>query len=229
MCRRRPPEPDDPPCHGRDPVTGGGPYGGRLHDRSPLHAGLPGVGSGRIPGGQAREPDVCRRLAGGVQQPCPTYPASPPTFTPASTAPTTPAHDLPSDVSLGLGPFDRFATHASAFFSKAWFFAACVLLVLIWAPSYFLIGEVGTWCRVGGGRRPPVPERVDKLAVANRPELVGQWHRHRGDSIDRLLPHGVDVGQVQRVTASAASPDMAPAAGGPRRRCRPGPPANPRS
>jgi low affinity Fe/Cu permease len=41
--------------------------------------------------------------------------------------------------------FDRFADHASKFASKAWFFAACVLLVLIWAPSYFVIGNLDTW------------------------------------------------------------------------------------
>ncbi|WP_144126580.1 low affinity iron permease family protein [Catellatospora sichuanensis] len=52
---------------------------------------------------------------------------------------------MPSSVSRELGVFDRFATRASAFFSKAWFFTACVLLVLIWAPSYFVIGEVDTW------------------------------------------------------------------------------------
>ncbi|WP_412537983.1 low affinity iron permease family protein [Longispora sp. K20-0274] len=41
--------------------------------------------------------------------------------------------------------FDRFATKAASFASKAWFFAICVLLVLIWAPSYFLIGTLDTW------------------------------------------------------------------------------------
>ncbi|MFC0625566.1 low affinity iron permease family protein [Kribbella deserti] len=52
---------------------------------------------------------------------------------------------MPSDVSSRVSPFDRFATAASAFFSRAWFFAFCLLLVLLWAPSYFLIGTVDTW------------------------------------------------------------------------------------
>ena len=52
---------------------------------------------------------------------------------------------MPSDVSGDLGAFDRFATIASRFVSRAHFFVACVLLVLIWAPSYFLIGDVDTW------------------------------------------------------------------------------------
>jgi low affinity Fe/Cu permease len=29
--------------------------------------------------------------------------------------------------------------------SRAWFFSACVLLVLVWAPTYFLFGSVDTW------------------------------------------------------------------------------------
>jgi low affinity Fe/Cu permease len=41
--------------------------------------------------------------------------------------------------------FDRFAGAASGFASRAPFFAACVLLVLIWAPSYFVIGDLDTW------------------------------------------------------------------------------------
>ncbi|GAB4054982.1 low affinity iron permease family protein [Catellatospora paridis] len=52
---------------------------------------------------------------------------------------------MPTDITPGLGMFDRFATHASNFFSKAWFFSMCVVLVLVWAPSYFLIGELDTW------------------------------------------------------------------------------------
>jgi len=52
---------------------------------------------------------------------------------------------MPSDVTPQVSPFDRFAEKASEFFSKPWFFAMCVLLVLVWAPSYFLIGTVDTW------------------------------------------------------------------------------------
>jgi low affinity Fe/Cu permease len=52
---------------------------------------------------------------------------------------------MPSDVPPEVSVFDRFAAAAAAFFSKAWFFALCVILVLVWAPSYFLIGGVDTW------------------------------------------------------------------------------------
>lgn len=44
-----------------------------------------------------------------------------------------------------MGFFDRFAEKASTFVAHAPFFAACVLMILIWAPSYFVIGNLDTW------------------------------------------------------------------------------------
>jgi hypothetical protein len=41
--------------------------------------------------------------------------------------------------------FDRFAEASAAFASRAPFFAACLLLVVIWAPSYWLFSSVDTW------------------------------------------------------------------------------------
>jgi low affinity Fe/Cu permease len=41
--------------------------------------------------------------------------------------------------------FDRFAHAAAGFISKPWFFALCVLLVLVWAPSLLVIRSVDTW------------------------------------------------------------------------------------
>ena len=52
---------------------------------------------------------------------------------------------MPTDVTPQISVFDRFAAGAGTFFSKPWFFALCVLLVLVWAPSYFVIGSVDTW------------------------------------------------------------------------------------
>lgn len=52
---------------------------------------------------------------------------------------------MPTDVTPDLSLFDRFATHAARIVSRAWFFAACVLLVLLWGPSILLIGDVNTW------------------------------------------------------------------------------------
>ena len=52
---------------------------------------------------------------------------------------------MPSDVTPRVSLFDRFAEASSGFISKPWFFAMCVLLVLIWAPSFFVIRSVDTW------------------------------------------------------------------------------------
>jgi low affinity Fe/Cu permease len=41
--------------------------------------------------------------------------------------------------------FDRFAEAASEFASHAIFFIACVLLVVIWVPSYFVFESLNTW------------------------------------------------------------------------------------
>jgi low affinity Fe/Cu permease len=45
----------------------------------------------------------------------------------------------------GRSVFDRMAGATAHFTARAPFFAACVLLVLIWGPSYFLLGDVNTW------------------------------------------------------------------------------------
>jgi low affinity Fe/Cu permease len=50
----------------------------------------------------------------------------------------------PSDTGE-LSFFDRFASAANHFVSRALFFSLCLLLVVIWLPSYFLFGSVDTW------------------------------------------------------------------------------------
>ena len=52
---------------------------------------------------------------------------------------------MPSDVTPTLSWFDRFATAASHFSSRAWFFTFCVLLVVLWLPTYWVSGSVDTW------------------------------------------------------------------------------------
>jgi low affinity Fe/Cu permease len=42
-------------------------------------------------------------------------------------------------------PFDRVAEASTDFVSRGVFFAACVLLIAVWAPSYFLFRNVDTW------------------------------------------------------------------------------------
>lgn len=41
---------------------------------------------------------------------------------------------MPSEVEGSPSLFDRFATAAAEFVSKAWFFTLCVLLIVLWAP-----------------------------------------------------------------------------------------------
>jgi low affinity Fe/Cu permease len=41
--------------------------------------------------------------------------------------------------------FDDFAEACSRIVSRAPFFVACVLLVAIWAPSYFILQDLDTW------------------------------------------------------------------------------------
>ncbi len=50
-----------------------------------------------------------------------------------------------TDPSSANGLFDRFAEKASEFVSHAAFFIACVVLVVVWVPSYFVLGNLNTW------------------------------------------------------------------------------------
>ncbi|HEY4410519.1 MAG TPA: low affinity iron permease family protein [Acidimicrobiia bacterium] len=52
---------------------------------------------------------------------------------------------MPTDVSTRVGVFDRFAGMASEVVGRAAFFAFCVLLILVWAPSILVIRDVDTW------------------------------------------------------------------------------------
>jgi low affinity Fe/Cu permease len=52
---------------------------------------------------------------------------------------------MPTEVTAELSHFDRFASTAARFVSRAWFFAMCLLLVVIWVPSYALFRNIDTW------------------------------------------------------------------------------------
>ena len=52
---------------------------------------------------------------------------------------------MPSEVSERVGFFDRFAGFAAHIASRAAFFAFCLLLILLWAPSILLIRDIDTW------------------------------------------------------------------------------------
>ena len=52
---------------------------------------------------------------------------------------------MPTDVSSRVGIFDRFAGLASDIAGRAAFFAFCLLLIIVWAPSILLLRDVDTW------------------------------------------------------------------------------------
>jgi low affinity Fe/Cu permease len=52
---------------------------------------------------------------------------------------------MPTEVSTRVGFFDRFAGWASLVASRATFFAVCVLLIVLWAPSILILRSVDTW------------------------------------------------------------------------------------
>ncbi len=52
---------------------------------------------------------------------------------------------MPRSVTEPPGRFDRFAAAASGWVSRAWFFSACVGLIVVWMPSFFVLGDVDTW------------------------------------------------------------------------------------
>jgi low affinity Fe/Cu permease len=52
---------------------------------------------------------------------------------------------MPTEVSDDMGFFDRFAGWSAVIASRAYFFAFCVLLIVLWIPSFLLIRSVDTW------------------------------------------------------------------------------------
>src|SRR5437763_15637517 len=52
---------------------------------------------------------------------------------------------MPHEVSPEVGIFDRFAGGASRVASRAAFFAFCVAMVVVWAPSILVLRDVDTW------------------------------------------------------------------------------------
>ncbi len=53
--------------------------------------------------------------------------------------------EMPSDATNEVGWFDRFADRASHVVSRAAFFAFCVILVILWAPSIVLLRNISVW------------------------------------------------------------------------------------
>src|SRR5437016_8447404 len=52
---------------------------------------------------------------------------------------------MPSEVSTRVSLFDQFAGWSAKIVSRAAFFAFCVVLVLVWAPTIVVLRDVDTW------------------------------------------------------------------------------------
>jgi len=52
---------------------------------------------------------------------------------------------MPTDVSMRLGLFDRFAGWAAQLVGRAFFFSFCVILVVVWLPTIFVMHDIDTW------------------------------------------------------------------------------------
>jgi hypothetical protein len=118
---------------------------------------------------------------------------------------------MPSQVSHDVSRFDRFAGWASATVSRAWFFTACLLLVILWVPSYWLVGSLDTWQLIIN----TVTTIITFLLVAllqNSQERSGKATQHKTnamaaglvaalDALDTQLPHGQQQRRLRRARA----------------------------
>lgn len=52
---------------------------------------------------------------------------------------------MPSEVTPEVKWFDKFSRVVANVTAKSWFFMACVFLILVWLPSYFVIHDSNTW------------------------------------------------------------------------------------
>lgn len=52
---------------------------------------------------------------------------------------------MPRQVESGRTFFDRMADAVATITARSAFFGACLLLVIVWVPSYFLVGDLDTW------------------------------------------------------------------------------------
>lgn len=109
---------------------------------------------------------------------------------------------MPSQVSPRVSLFDRFAGWASAAVSRAWFFAACVLLIVVWAPSLALFGSVDTWQLIIN----TVTTCITFLLVA-----LLQNTQQRADQATQHKLNAVAEGLADLMAAVAAGEDISPA------------------
>jgi len=111
------------------------------------------------------------------------------------------APHMPSDVTPEVSVFDRFAEGAARFFSRPWFFAMCLLLVVIWAPSYFVVGNLDTWQLIIN----TVTTIVTFLMVALLQNTQTRADRSTQDKLNAIADGLADL---MRSTAGSDDPDL---------------------
>lgn len=104
--------------------------------------------------------------------------------------------------------FDRFAERATDLVSGAVFFILCVLLVVVWAPTYFLLHSLNTWQLVIN----TITTIVTFLLVAllqNSQQRVEQGMNVKLDAIAEgladLLAHQGEPGDVDKLRKSVGA------------------------
>jgi uncharacterized membrane protein len=111
------------------------------------------------------------------------------------------APHMPSDVTPEVSVFDRFAEGAARFFSRPWFFAMCLLLVVIWAPSYFVVANLDTWQLIIN----TVTTIVTFLMVALLQNTQTRADRSTQDKLNAIADGLADL---MRSTAGSDDPDL---------------------
>ena len=111
---------------------------------------------------------------------------------------------MPADAN-GTDPswVDQFATAISGYVSRAWVFSLCVLIVIVWAPTYLAFRDVDTWQLIIN----TVTTIVTFLLVA----LLQNTQRRADAAVQRKL-NALALG-LRDVLGAVADPQCAPTPG----------------
>jgi hypothetical protein len=114
---------------------------------------------------------------------------------------------MPSEVTDHVSWFDRFAGVVAATTGRAWFFASCVALIAVWAPSIVVIRDTNTWQLIIN----TVTTCVTFLLVAllqNSTARSGQAEQHKLNAIADGLADLMDI-NLTVLAAAGADPGAA--------------------
>jgi low affinity Fe/Cu permease len=104
---------------------------------------------------------------------------------------------FPSEVSSDVSWFDRFATWATLLVSRAAFFTFAVLLVVVWAPSYFLFRDVGIW-ELWINTATTIGTWLLVALLQNSQQRAGQAEQHKQNAVAAGLAVLLDAAAAER-------------------------------